>query len=380
MLIVHLILAGLAVGVIALDATSTASAACVATLAGAGVLLGSPLGPALHAALPVLVFLAAALTLATAAGRAGLAVRAADRMARLARGSTPRLYALVCGATALMTAVVSLDGAVVLIVPLLLALARRHGAPLAPLLLGTVAVANAASIVVPQGNPTNLVVIERLEIAPIDFVGQMLVPGLVGAFVCGAGAALLERRALTAGYAVPADVPRAPLSRAERQLIVALAAAGLVAWLAPLLGISPCWPFAAIAAGALLLHPHPRPRPAVPVRLAVQLIGLLVLIGSLHLEPTGSASLFVVAGAVSVVAALANNLPASVSVGSLLAGPSAYAATIGLGVGALAAPQGSVATLLAAELAGPDAPPLRVSRLAPLALAGVAAATIALHA
>ena len=60
---------------------------------------------------------------------------------------------------------------------------------------------------------------------------------------------------------------------------------------------------------------------------------------------------------VGLAAALANNLPASVSVGSLLgAGPSAYAATIGLGVGALALPQGSVATLLAVDLAGPDAP------------------------
>ncbi len=56
-------------------------------------------------------------------------------------------------------------------------------------------------------------------------------------------------------------------------------------------------------------------------------------------------------------AALTNNLPASVSVGSLLgAGPSAYAATIGLGIGALAMPQGSVATLLAVDLAGPTPP------------------------
>jgi hypothetical protein len=84
---------------------------------------------------------------------------------------------------------------------------------------------------------------------------------------------------------------------------------------------------------------------------------------------------------VALAAALANNLPASVSVASLLAGgPTAYAATLGLGVGALATPQGSVATLLAAELAGPDAPPLEARRLAPLALAGLLAATVALAA
>lgn len=63
---------------------------------------------------------------------------------------------MVCGLCALVTAVVSLDGAVVLTVPVLLVLSRRFGAPLPALLLGVVAVANAASIAVPQGNPTNL--------------------------------------------------------------------------------------------------------------------------------------------------------------------------------------------------------------------------------
>ena len=383
MLIVHLILAGLAVGAIAGRARSTASAAFVGALAGIAVLLGSPLGPALRAVLPVLAFLAAALTLAAAAERAGLAERAADHLARLARGRTATLYVLVCLASALATAVVSLDGAVVLMVPLLLALSRRHQAPLAPLLLGTVAVANAASIAVPQGNPTNLVVIQRLGIAPIDFLGHMLVPGLVGALACAGGAALFERRALKGVYPLPPSESMShPLDPAERHMIAALAAAALTACLAPLAGISPCWPFAGVVVAALILHPRPRPRPSVPVRLAVQLTGLLILIGALELGPSrGARSLVAVALLVSLAAALANNLPASVSVGSLLgAGPSAYAATIGLGVGALATPQGSVATLLAVQLAGPDAPKLRFSRLAPLALAGVAAATLALHA
>ena len=210
MLIVHLILAGLAVGAIARGSTSAASAAWVAALAGVAVLLGSPLAPALQAALPVLAFLTAALTLAAAADRAGLAERAADRVARLARGSTARLYAIVCVASALMTAVVSLDGAVVLMVPLLLALVRRHEAPLAPLLLGTVAVCNAASIAVPQGNPTNLVVIERLGIAPSDFLAQMLLPGLVAA------AGLRGRRRPVRAPGARAALPRPAGRRRER--------------------------------------------------------------------------------------------------------------------------------------------------------------------
>ncbi len=384
MLSFQLILAGLAVGAIALDATGRAATACVAALAGLGIAFGSPLAPALEAALPVLVFLTAALTLAAAADRAGLAERAADRLATAARGRTAALYAIVCLAAAACTAVVSLDGAVVLMVPLLLALATRHGAPLAPLLLGTVAVANAASVAVPQGNPTNLVVIERLGIAPVDFLGRMLLPGLAAALACAGAAALFERRTLSARYAPSAQPksaqPKSALTRAERHMLAALGAAALVASTAPLAGVSPCYPFALVTAAAIVLHPRPRPRPTVPVRLTVQLTGLLVLIGSLEPAPAlGTTSLFAVAGAVSLVAALANNLPASVSVAGLLgAGPSAYAATIGLGVGALATPQGSVATLIAAELAGPGAPPLQARRLAPLALVGLATATLVL--
>jgi arsenical pump membrane protein len=237
LLILHLSLAGLAVGAIAVGASSTSATAFVALLAGAAVAFGAPLGPAFQAVLPVLAYLAAALTLAAAAERAGLIQRAADRVARLAHGSTARLYAIVCVASALATAVVSLDGAVVLMVPLLLVRARRHGAPLAPLLLGTVAVANAASIAVPQGNPTNLVVIERLGIAPIDFLEHMLVPGLVAALACAVGGAVFERRALTLRYPVRAAAPSRSLSGAERHMLVALAAAALTACVAPLAGV-----------------------------------------------------------------------------------------------------------------------------------------------
>jgi len=81
----------------------------------------------------------------------------------------------------------------------------------------------------------------------------------------------------------------------------------------------------------------------------------------------------------ALAAALANNLPVSASATALLAaGPAAYAASIGLAVGALATPQGSVATLIATDLAGPDAPALRLRRLAPLAAAAVLFGTLLL--
>lgn len=108
------------------------------------------------------------------------------------------------------------------------------------------------------------------------------------------------------------------------------------------------------------------------------------MIGALGAAPrlsatTGVAAIGALALVVGATAALANNLPVSVSAGSLLAaGSSGYAATIGLGVGALATPQGSVATLIAADLAGPAATALSVRRLAPLAIAGVLTAAVVL--
>jgi arsenical pump membrane protein len=379
-----LILALLGAVAIALRPADPASAAVVALLAAIDVMLGAPLMPALSAVLPLLVFLAAALTLAALAERSGLAERGADRLAAIGRGRSAVLFLLVCGATAIATSVVSLDGAVVLMLPLVLALSRRHGAPFAPLFLGTVAVANAASIAVPQGNPTNLVVIEQLGLSPGAFLEQMLLPGLAAAITCAAAAALVERRALSGHYPVTQLSSRGRLTGDERHAAVALGAAALLAFAAPLAGVPVCWPFAGVAAVALAVRPGPRTPPTIPVRLGVQVTGLLVLVGALNLTTPrpgqgALAGLLAVALLVGCAAALANNLPVSVSAASLLAaGPSAYAASIGLAVGSLATPQGSVATMLAAELAGPDAPRLEVRRLLPMGVAGLLAATLVL--
>jgi arsenical pump membrane protein len=124
-----------------------------------------------------------------------------------------------------------------------------------------------------------------------------------------------------------------------------------------------------------------RPRLVLPWRVAVQVGGLVVVLHSQSLQlPTGSAlpQLLAVAVLVGVAAAIANNLPVSVAAGAMLAGPSAYAATIGLAVGALATPHGSVATLIAAERAAPHAPPVRARHFTPLALVTLVATTFGL--
>jgi hypothetical protein len=101
---------------------------------------------------------------------------------------------------------------------------------------------------------------------------------------------------------------------------------------------------------------------------------LASLRSGLDLRPVsidGLLGLAAVAAAVTIGAGLANNLPASAAVASLVAaGQGSYAALLGLSAGALATPHGSVATLVSLELA-PDAGGRRLA--ASWGLAAVAA-------
>lgn len=380
-------IAVLAIAALALRPRSAWSAAAVAAAAALDVLLvGARVGPSLRAVAPMVAFLAAALTLSALVERAGLAERAAAALARRARGSLVVLYVATCCLCAALTAVVSLDGAVVLMVPVVIALARRHDAPLPALFAGIVVVANASSIAVPMGNPTNLVVVERLGISTGAFVAHMLAPGIAAAVACAAGVAWHERGALSVPWRA-AEVPRTQLSLAERHAAGALLAAAVAAWASAPLGVQPWWPFAAVALLALATAPRAsRPRPIVPWRLGVQVLGLLVVTSALgvHLRSPATLGLAGLAGialAVGAASALANNLPVSVCVAGLLsAGPSAYAALIGLGVGSLATPHGSLATLIATDLAGERAPRARPLRTAALAAGGVLLAALLLAA
>jgi arsenical pump membrane protein len=346
--------------------------------------LGAPVAPTADAVLPMLAFLTAALTLAAQVESSGLATRVAGGLARAARGNGLGLYAGTCGLCAVLTAVVSLDGAVVVMVPVALALARECGAPLRALFAGVVVVANAASIAVPMGNPTNLVVMERLGLGDGEFVARMLAPALAAVLLCAGAIALRERVALRTGYRMPVD-PGGRLSGAERHAAAALATAALAGWSAALLGAPPAWAFAAAAALALATA-RPLPRPRVPWRLTFTVTCALIVADALDVrisapDTLALGDLLLVAAGVGAAAARVNNLPVSVCAAGLLgAGPAAYAALIGLGVGALATPHGSLATVLATDLAGERAPRLPVRRTVPLAIGGVALATVLLWA
>src|ERR671930_1284715 len=248
---------------------------------------------------PAVAFLWAVMTLAVLAERSGLADGLAAGLIAAGRGSTLRLFYLVCAACAMLTAALSLDGAVVVMAPVLVAL-RRHGVPPRPLLLGTVAVANAFSAALPAGNPTNLVVMERLGVSPEGFVVRMAAPSLLATCVCVIAVMLLERRSLSAPYP-RVEAGRLGLGSGQRLPALALAAAALADWLSPLLGLSPWLPVSAIA----LAVGRQLPRSGLPIRVGAQVAGLLLALDALraslpldalHTIPSTLVALLAVAG------------------------------------------------------------------------------------
>jgi arsenical pump membrane protein len=384
MLIFHSVLALSSVVLLAARPRSSRVTLAILLLAVVDVAFGASLAPAIGAVLPLLTFLVAAFTLAALADSSGLSARGAALLVRCSRGSGVTLYALVCLLVAVLTAVVSLDGAVVLMVPLVRALQRSFRAPFAPLFLGVVVVANVFSLAVPQGNPTNLLVLELSGLSAGAFATHMFAPGTAAAVVCALAVAWSQRAPLAEATLAPAGGADS-LSREERSALAALGLAGIAAWLSPLLGVAPWWPFSAAVGLSLLLVPR-RPKLRVPWRVAAQLGGLVVAVratapAEVLLPGRGLLTLLATALAVGGVAALANNLPVSVAAQAFTgAGPVAYAVSIGLAAGALATPQGSVATVIARDLAGADAPRLPLRRLAPLAAIGVVLATVVLWA
>jgi hypothetical protein len=134
-----------------------------------------------------------------------------------------------------------------------------------------------------------------------------------------------------------------------------------------------------LAAGASRQRPQLRIAARVGAQVGALLVLLQVVSGAVTSNPApGLVGLLVIAVVVGAAAALTNNLPVSVSAAGLLTVPSAYAVAIGLAAGSLALPRGSVATLVALEAAGPDAPTLEPRRLVPLALGAVITTTVLL--
>jgi len=329
---------------------------------------------------PTLGFLAAVLVLGHLCAQEGLFAAAGRLLADGARGRARRLLALVFALAAAVTAVLGLDATVVLLTPVVLTSALAQKLPPRPHLHACLHLANAASLLLPVSNLTNLLVFHQSEIAFTRFALLMLVPWIVVIAVewvvlrrCFAdelpddAGARPPAAPLPAAAPVPAAAPATHATRAPR-----LAAAVVVATLAGFVasapfGVDPAW---VAAAGALVLAvpalASGRTSVAALARaaspgflLGVLALGLLVaVLLSLGLDelldavvPRGDGfpSLLGVAAFAALLANAINNLPATLILLPALADRgtgAALAALIGLNVGPNLTWTGSLATLL----------------------------------
>ncbi|AOZ10117.1 arsenic transporter [Cupriavidus malaysiensis] len=319
----------------------------------------------------VYLFLAGMMLIAELARKTGLFDHVAARAVCQARGSARRLFLLVYGFGALVTAFMSNDATAVVLTPAVLAAARaaRLRRPL-PHLYACAFIANAASFVLPISNPANLVVFgERLP----PLAGWLARFALPSAAAIAATLAVLywtQREALREPIAAAVPVP--PLSRQAWLTALGIVLTGVALLAASRFGLPLGWPTFAAGAATLLLVCASRPALLVPSLRGISwsvlplVAGLFVLVAGLQqtgaidalgravsavAEADGVASLWGIGTVVALACNLANNLPAGLVASSALAAGHASqtvtsAVLVGIDLGPNLSVTGSLATLL----------------------------------
>ncbi|SEP17946.1 SLC13 family permease [Trujillonella endophytica] len=342
-------------------------------LCAAGLVGWSDAADAVGDVAPTIGFLVLVLVLAALADAEGLFTWAAAVTAGRGGHSPTLLLGRVAVLAAVVTAVLSLDATVVLLVPVVLATAARLGVSARPHALLTGHLANSASLLLPVSNLTNLLAFAATGLSFLHFAGLM-----AGPWVAAVAVEFLVLRALYRGDLArrpAAPAPDAPPVPRFALAVVALTVAGF--GVAAPIGISPAWPAAAGATALAVRRLSLRTgRPAELVRaadlpfaafvagltvvvLAVRRHGLEALLADLLPDGDDLPALLAVAGAAAVLANLVNNLPATLALLPVAAagGPgTALAILIGVNVGPNLTYAGSLANLLWRRALGPAAP------------------------
>lgn len=298
---------------------------------------------------PAFALVAGLLLVGATAAREGLFEEAGALAARVRGGGTVLLASLLL-VTAVFTAVLNLDTAVVFLTPVLLHAARERGLGEEPFLYGAVFMANSASLLLPGSNLTNLIVLARDPVSGSTFASRLWPAWIVAVAVTIVFLAVVFRRALR-----PASSPvvERPPFRPR------FGTAGVVVATALVLGLGhPALPVLGAGAATALAGRLPlrgAVRAANPLLLG-GVLGVAVLLGTLaravsalgHLAShTGRwATAWLGAGA----AVLVNNLPAA-SVLSAHAPAHARALLLGLDLGPNLAVTGSLSAVLWLQVA-----------------------------
>jgi arsenical pump membrane protein len=311
----------------------------------------------------VVAFLGAVLVLAKMCDDEGLFEAAGAAMAR-ARFGSQRLLRQVFVIAAAITAVLSLDATVVLLTPVVLTTVRRLRAPVRPHAYATAHLANAASLLLPVSNLTNLLAFHAVDLSFAKFTVVMALPWLVAVGTVYLVFRVFFRRDLRV-EPDPPDAQPAPPIPVFALVVVALTLAGFV--IAEAAGVAPAW---AALAGAVVMAIRSLARrhttavaivraANVPFLVFVLALGVVVQAvmrnGASHwmgaVLPSGSGLLALLgfAAVAAVLANVVNNLPATLVLVPLVApsGPAAVLAVlIGVNIGPNLTYVGSLSNLL----------------------------------
>jgi arsenical pump membrane protein len=291
------------------------------------------------------------LLVGQAAHAEGTFERAAAAVERVG-GGPAALYVALLALAAVATTLLNLDTSVAFLTPVLVLAARRRGLDEEPFIYGSLFMANAASLLLPGSNLTNLLVLAGERVAGATFAARMLPAWGAAVLVTTVGLWLWHRQALRASSvpAPPAARPPAPFGTAG---LVAIVAVGVL-----VVGLrSPAVPVLTVGALAVAVGARQgRLRVSQVVEgldfgVLAALFALAVALGTLGRVWSGPGELMADAGrwgsaAIGAAAAvLVNNLPAAVLL-SAKAPAHPRALLIGLDLGPNLAVTGSLSAVL----------------------------------
>ncbi len=311
----------------------------------------------------VVAFLGAVLVLAKMCDDEGLFEAAGAAMARASSGSGS-LLRQVFAIASIITAVLSLDATVVLLTPVVLTTVRRLRAPVRPHAYATAHLANAASLLLPVSNLTNLLAFHAANVSFIKFSAVMTLPWLAAIGTVYVVFRVFFRRDLSV-QPEPQQDETAPPTPVFALVVVALTLVGFV--VAEAAGVAPAW--AALAGAAVLALRGLVRRSTSPVEIvraanvpflvfvlalgvvvqAVMRNGMAERMGAVLPSGTGLVALLGYAALAAVLANVVNNLPATLVLVPLVAstGPAAVLAVlIGVNIGPNLTYVGSLSNLL----------------------------------
>jgi arsenical pump membrane protein len=313
--------------------------------------------------LPVVAFLGAVLVLAKMCDDEGLFEAAGAAMAR-GRVGGKRLLRQVFVIAAVITAALSLDATVVLLTPVVLTTVRRLRAPVRPHAYATAHLANAASLLLPVSNLTNLLAFHVANLSFLKFTAVMTLPWLAAVGSVYVVFRVFFRRDLVV-KPDPEGTETAPPTPVFALVVVALTLVGFV--VAEAAGVAPAW---AALAGAVVMavrslaRGHGSPVAVVrainaPFLVFVLALGVVVQavmnngvsqrMGAVLPSGSGLVALLGFAAVAAVLANVVNNLPATLVLVPLVAasGPAAILAVlIGVNIGPNLTYVGSLSNLL----------------------------------